>query len=87
MVLSIPISPEVEEKLKAKAAVAGVDVQTFVVLTLQRAATRPSLEDLLAPLCAEFNSSGMSEDELTALLETAKHELRESRQSQGGDHA
>ena len=81
MVLSIPISPEVEEKLKAKAAVAGVDVQSFVVLTLQRAASRPSLEDVLAPLRAEFSSSCMSEDDLTALLETAKHELRAERRA------
>jgi hypothetical protein len=84
MVLSIPISPEVEEKLKAKAAVAGVDVQTFVAITLERAALRPTLDEALAPLRAEFDDSGMSGDALVNLLESAKHEMR-SRRSCGRD--
>ena len=78
--LSIPISPEVEAKLKAKAAVAGIDMQTFAALTLERAASRPSLDELLAPLRAEFEASGMSEQQLVELLEAAKHELRNARQ-------
>jgi hypothetical protein len=76
MVLNVPISPEVEAKLKAKAAVAGVDVQTFVAITLERAASRPDLAEVLGPLRAEFDASGMSEAELTELLETAKHRMR-----------
>jgi hypothetical protein len=82
MVLSIPISPEVEEKLKAKAAVAGVDIETFVALALERTALRPALDATLAPLRAEFEASGMSEAELVDLLETAKHELRAERRAQ-----
>jgi len=76
MVLNVPISPDVEAKLKAKAAEAGVDVRTFVALTLERAASRPSTDEILAPLRAEFEASGMGEAELIELLETAKHEMR-----------
>ncbi|MDB5322958.1 MAG: hypothetical protein JWN40_4589 [Phycisphaerales bacterium] len=76
MVLSIPITPETEAKLKAKAATAGVDMQTYAARTLERIAARPPLEDVLAPLRAEFDASGMSEEELTELLEAAKHEMR-----------
>lgn len=76
MVLNIPVSVEVENKLKAKAAVAGVDVQAFVAIMLERAALRPTLDEALAALRAEFDGSGMSEDELVNLLESAKHEMR-----------
>jgi hypothetical protein len=76
MVLNVSISPEIEAKLKAKAAIGGFDVQTFVAVTLERAVSRPDLAEVLAPLRAEFDASGMNEDDLVKLLETAKHEMR-----------
>jgi len=81
MVLSIPITPETEAKLRAKAAVAGMDVQTFAARTLERIAARPPLDDLLAPLRAEVTASGMTDEQLTELLETAKHDARAQRRS------
>jgi hypothetical protein len=79
MVLRVSISSETETKLKAKAAVAGMDVQTFAARALEREASRRSLDELLAPLRAEFDSSGMSEEKLENLLETAKHQMRAER--------
>lgn len=76
MELTLSLSPEAESKLKAKAAAAGVDVATYAANTLERVATRPSLDEVLAPLRAEFERSGTNEDELTELLEQAKHEAR-----------
>ena len=81
MVLHVPISSETEAKLKAKAAVAGMDLSTFAARTLERAASKPSLEEVLAPLREEFKRSGMSEDELVDLLEKAKHEARTERRA------
>lgn len=81
MVLSIPITAETETKLRAKAAVAGVDVQTFAARTLERVASRPALDDSLAPLRAEFDATGMTEEELVELLEIAKHEVRAERRA------
>ncbi len=81
MTLTIPISPEAEAKLIAKAAAAGVDVTTFAAQTLERAASKPTLEEILAPLRKEFEQSGMTEDELTDLLEQAKHEARAERRA------
>ena len=81
MVLTIPISPEAEAKLIARAAAAGVDVVTFAAKTLERAASKPTLEEVLAPLRYEFEQSGMTEDELTAVLEQAKHEARAERRA------
>ena len=76
MVLSIPITAETEAKLKAKAAVAGVDLQTFAARALERIASRPNLDEALAPLRAEIQDSGVTEDQLSDLLEEAKHDLR-----------
>jgi pyruvate/oxaloacetate carboxyltransferase len=81
MTLTIPISPEAEAKLIAKAAAAGVDVTTFAAQTLERAASKPTLEEILAPLRSEFERSGMTEDELIELLEQAKHEARAERRA------
>jgi hypothetical protein len=81
MVLNIPISPETEAALRNRAETAGVDLQTFVTRTLERFASRPTLEESLAPLRAEFEASGMTEDQLVEMLETAKHEMREDRRA------
>jgi hypothetical protein len=81
MVLSIPITAETEAQLKAKAASAGMDVQTYAARTLERIAARPPLDELLAPLRAEFDASGTTEEQLTDLLETAKHEMRAERRA------
>ncbi|HWE93553.1 MAG TPA: hypothetical protein VG269_06215 [Tepidisphaeraceae bacterium] len=81
MLLSVPISSEVEAKLKAKAAGVGLDVQTFAAQELERIAGQPSLDEILAPLRAEFDASQMSEDELADLLESAKHEMRAARRA------
>lgn len=77
--MKIPVTPDTEAKLKAKAAVAGVDVETFAAKALERFASRPPLDQVLAPLRAEFEASGMSDDDLTELLEEAKHDMRAQR--------
>jgi hypothetical protein len=76
MTLSISISPEAEAKLKARAADSGMAVEQYAARELERVVSRPSLDEVLAPLRAEFEASGMSEEELTELLEQAKHEAR-----------
>lgn len=76
MVLKLPISREAEAKLVARAAAAGVDLTTFATQMLERAAVRPTLDEVLAPLRLEVSQSGMSEAELTEQLEQAKHEAR-----------
>ena len=84
MTLTVTISTEAEAKLNAKAAAAGVDVATFAANTLERVASKPTLDEVLAPLRDEFDRSGMTEDELTDLLEQAKHEARAERHARNG---
>ena len=81
MVISIPITSETEARLRAKAAAAGMDLETFAAQSLQRIAERPSLDEMLQPLRDEFESSGMDGDQLTEFLESVKHENRAERRT------
>jgi hypothetical protein len=82
MTLEIPISFEAEASLREKAAAAGQDVASYAAGVLERAARRPlTLEELSGPIAEDFRRSGMSEDELTAFLESAKHEMRRQRRA------
>jgi hypothetical protein len=82
MVLSISISAAAEAKLKAKAAAAGVDVETYAARHLELMAAQPkSLKELSGPIADEFSRSGMTEDELSDLLESEKHASRTDRRN------
>jgi hypothetical protein len=76
MVLKLSLSPEAEANLRQRAEFAGVDPETFATRELERIVARPTLDEVLAPLRAEVEASGMSEEELSDLLEEAKHEMR-----------
>jgi ribosomal protein L12E/L44/L45/RPP1/RPP2 len=79
MVLMVLISEEAQAKLSARAQAAGMDVETFAARTLERVVSRPSLDEVLAPIRESFKQSGMTDDELSDLLEEAKHEARAAR--------
>jgi hypothetical protein len=80
MVLSLSISPEAEATLKVKAAAAGVDVETYATRQLELMASPPrSLREISGPIADEFARSGMSEDELSDVLEAEKHAMRAER--------
>jgi len=77
MVLTLPISPEAEARLAAKAKAAGLDVPTYVAHLVEESAKTPlSLKEISGPVAADFAKSGMTEDEFGDLLEAAKHEMR-----------
>lgn len=82
MTLEIEISPQAEAKLREKAAVVGEDIAAYAAGVLERSAKQPvPLEEISGPIAEEFRQSGMTEDELTDLLETAKHDMRRQRRS------
>ena len=82
MTLEIIISPDAEAKLREKAAAVGEDISSYAAGVLERSAKRPlSLEEISGPIAQEFRKSGMTEDELTELLESAKHEMRREKRS------
>ncbi len=82
MVLSLSISDEAEATLKAKAAAAGTDVTTYAGALLEQSAKSPlTLAEISGPIAADFEASGMTEEELVDLLEAAKHEMRAERRA------
>lgn len=77
MTLSIPLTPDDERRLSERAGAAGKDPALFALDLLRRELSRTSrVESLLRPIHEDFARSGMSEEELTSLLEQAKHDLR-----------
>jgi glycine cleavage system pyridoxal-binding protein P len=82
MVISVPISPQTEATLKAKAAAAGVDVETYAARQLELMASPPrSLKEISGPIAQAFAKSGMTEDELADFLEQEKHAMRAERRA------
>ena len=82
MVLSIPISTEAEAKLKAKAALAGIDVATYAARHLEMIAAPPRpLKEISGPIAEAFVASEMTEDELAEFLEQEKHAMRAERRA------
>ncbi len=79
MTLQVPISSEAEAKLRERALASGQDLSSYVAHLLDESLTRPSLDEILAPIRQTVDQSGMSEDELSDLLEKAKHDVRRER--------
>lgn len=86
MVLSVSISEDAEARLKAKAAAAGVDMQTYAARYLEfLVCGSRSLKEISGPIADEFSRSGMTEDELADFLEVEKHDMRaEKREKRHG---
>jgi len=79
MSISIPLSPDAEAKLRERAKSAGEDITSYAARLLDDAIRKPSLDELLAPVREAVNKTGMTEEELTSLLEKAKHDVRRER--------
>ena len=80
--ISIPVSGEVEARLRARAAARGQDVVTYATKALERLSQPPiPISEVSGPLGEEFKQSGMSDDELGELLEEAKHRMRRERRA------
>jgi hypothetical protein len=80
MVVKLSISPEAAAVLSAKAAAAGMDVETYAARQLERLAAPPrSLLEISGPAHDEFRASAMTDDQLSDLLEQAKHDARTER--------
>jgi hypothetical protein len=81
MTITIDFSPETERQLLARAAATGKDVTTLVREAVEEELRRPlpSFQQILAPVHEDFRRSGMSAQELDALLEASLNEVRQER--------
>lgn len=74
---SIPLTGEVEARLRARAAAVGQDVVTYTSKLLERLSLPPvTLKEISGPLSEEFRKSGMTDDQLGDMLEQEKHAMR-----------
>src|ERR1041384_6077852 len=79
MRLSINISPKAEKRLKKRAAAHGKKVAEYASQLVEEAATKPTLNELLEPLRKEYESSGVSEQELVEQITAAQKTYRKTR--------
>ncbi len=75
MTVVLELEPEVEEALQKKAIADGKDVQNYIEDSLRKLALQPSLDEILAPFRREVAESGITDDELDALVEEAREEI------------
>lgn len=81
MTLHISISAEAEAKLRERAAADGQPLEAVAARLIEDAVRRPSLAEALAPVRAEFEASGLTDEQLGDVLERAKHEMRATRRA------
>jgi hypothetical protein len=72
MMLSVPLTPDIEEKLRERANCAGKAPEAYAAEVLARDVTRPTLDEILAPIREDFARTGMSDDEI---MEVGRREL------------
>lgn len=86
MILSVPISVQAEEQLRRHALDAGVSPDMLAARLLERTLARiPDLSAISGPIGERFRKSGMTEDELSELLEAEKHSMRSEKRAKAQD--
>jgi hypothetical protein len=92
MALKIELRPDEERELRELARASGRDLSEYVhrVLAEQirfgrgpRTAAK-SFDEVLAPVREGWRQSGMTEDEITALFEETRDEVRRERRARKG---
>jgi hypothetical protein len=80
MTLSISLSRKAQAKLKKQAAAEGKDLTAYASDLLEKAVTRPSLQELLAPSQAEFSKSGKTHQQV---MQTGRRIVQRVRGAKG----
>jgi hypothetical protein len=76
MVLKISIDSDTEARLKKLADGAGKDVAEFVAELVEQAAAKPFLDEILAPLRAQFADSSTGDKQLVDEITVAQKNYR-----------
>ncbi|OWK36612.1 hypothetical protein [Fimbriiglobus ruber] len=85
VILTLP--PDTEKKLRAKAGSAGLPLEIYLVrLAELDAANEPlppkaTFEEVVAPVRAAFQDSEMTDDDITDLVQEAREEVWQEKQS------
>jgi hypothetical protein len=79
--MRVRLSKEANQKLLACAAQSGRNVDDYASELLERAMTRPTLEEILAPVHADIEAGGMSDEQIMDLGRCELEALRQERKS------
>ena len=80
MTVSITLAPNVEAKVRERAAALGTDVEGYITTLVQRSVEPPMpLEQISGEIGTRFDKSRMSDGELSEILEHEKHGARRER--------
>jgi hypothetical protein len=87
MGMVIELSPTAEQSLSAMAEKNGTTLEVFAKDALEQIAVTGkyprTLAEVMAPFAAEFEASGMTEEELDALVEEAREEIYREKHGRG----
>lgn len=76
MTVVLELKPEVEEALQKKAKASGFEVNVYLEKLVEKDLEQPkTIDEILAPFRREVEESGISDDELDALVEKAREEI------------
>ena len=75
MTITISLSPEQEKRLVERAAQAGQEVAAYVHQLIDHDIQVESLDAILAPVRRNFEQSGMTDEDLAALVEEVREDI------------
>jgi hypothetical protein len=75
MTITINLSSEQERRLTERAARTGQDVAAYVHHLIDRDLDAENLDTILAPVRRDFEQSGMTDDDLAALVEEVREDI------------
>jgi hypothetical protein len=82
--LTLRLSEHARARLAERAAERGQDPEGYVSDLIERAVTRPSIDEVLAPFRKQVADSGMGDDELDGFLRDELAAARRERKASGG---
>jgi hypothetical protein len=83
MEMTITLPVELGIQVQAAAARNGRAVEDYVIDAVRTAMLKPPLDELLAPVRAQFAASGMTEEEFDQLIEEERQAIWEEKH---GEH-
>ena len=73
--ITIQLADDVSKLLAERASKAGQDVSTFAEMMLEKQLKHSSLIEILAPLRAEAEASGITDEEIETMVEEAREAM------------
>jgi len=79
MSVTIELTPEMQLRLAERARAAGTDPGQFALQVLKKALLQPDIDETLRPLREEVAASGVSEEEIDAMIEAEREDRFQGR--------